>query len=88
MADSKVHKTMSWFVAGAFVGAVVAILYAPQTGVKTRKMIRAKSEDSYKFVSDKTKDLTEKGQDMYHRGVEWADDAKKSVTARVKELAA
>ncbi len=88
MAKNKVFTTMAWLLAGVAAGAAVSLLYAPQSGAKTRKMIRAKGKDGYKHVSETTKKLTEQGQDMYHRGMEWAGDTKKSVTSRVKAIAA
>ena len=88
MAKNKVFTTMAWLLAGVAAGAAVSLLYAPQSGAKTRKMIRAKGKDGYKHVSKTTKKLTEQGQDMYHRGMEWAGDTKKSVTSRVKAIAA
>lgn len=88
MAKNKVFMTMAWFTAGAAAGAVASLLYAPQSGAKTRKMIRAKGKDGYKYVSKTSKKLTEQSEDIYHRGMEWAEDAKKSVSNRVKSIAA
>ena len=81
MAKNRFFKTMAWFLAGATAGAVASLLYAPQSGAKTRKMIRIEGEKGYKYVATTTKELSQKGQDMYHRGVEWAEDTKKSVAA-------
>ena len=88
MAKNKVFTTMAWLLAGVAAGAAVSLLYAPQSGAKTRQMIRAKGKDGYEHVSKTTKKLAEQGQDMYHRGIEWAEDTKKSVTSRVKAIAA
>ncbi len=88
MAKNKVFTTMAWLLAGVAAGAAVSLLHAPQSGAKTRKMIRAKGKDGYKYVSKTTKKLTEQSEDMYHRGMEWAEDAKKSVSGRVKSIAA
>ena len=88
MAKNRFFKTTAWFMVGAAAGAVASLLYAPQSGTKTRKMIRTEGEKGYKYVATTTKELSQKGQDMYHRGVEWAEDAKKSVTDRVRAIAA
>ena len=32
-----------WFVAGAAVGATIALLYAPQSGKVTRRLIKTKT---------------------------------------------
>ena len=88
MTENTVFRTTAWFVAGAAAGAAASLLYAPQSGVKTRKMIQAKGKDGYKYVTKTSKKLSEQGQDLYHRGVDWAEGTKKSVTSQVKAIAA
>lgn len=51
-----------WFLAGAAIGAGVALLYAPQSGAETRKKIRDASgrvvddvKDQYERISDDAK---------------------------------
>ena len=84
MTKNTAFKTMTWFLAGA----AASLLYAAQSGEKTRKMIKAMSKDGYEYVTKTTKKLTELGQDLYHRGVGWAEDTKKSVSSRVNAIAA
>jgi gas vesicle protein len=40
------------FGAGAAIGAAVALLYAPQTGVVTRKKLRHGIEDAEEYLED------------------------------------
>jgi gas vesicle protein len=37
---------------GVSAGAAIALLYAPQTGVKTRKQIRKRAEDAGDYLED------------------------------------
>jgi gas vesicle protein len=37
---------------GASIGAAVALLYAPQSGVQTRKKIRRSAEDAAEYLED------------------------------------
>ena len=41
-----------WFVAGAAIGASIALLYAPQSGRDTRRFIRKKSRQARETISD------------------------------------
>ena len=40
------------FGIGVSAGAAIALLYAPQTGVKTRKQIRKRAEDAGDYLED------------------------------------
>ncbi len=57
------------FLAGGLIGGVLALLFAPQSGVETRKLIK-----------DKTEDLVKKGEELYDearaKGAEWMDRGK------------
>jgi gas vesicle protein len=57
-----------WFFAGAALGATVALLYAPQSGEATRRIIRKKSRQGGEFVA-------ETGRELYEKGLRVADEA-------------
>jgi gas vesicle protein len=42
------------FLAGAVVGGVIALLYAPKTGKETRQLIKDKATEVVDSVKDKT----------------------------------
>ena len=65
----------SWFVAGAIVGAAVALLYAPQTGQETRNLISKKTDEASEALSGTSQDVVEKGKELFDRGKQIADDA-------------
>jgi gas vesicle protein len=64
-----------WFVAGAAIGASIALLYAPQSGRDTRRIIAKKSKKSREAVTEASRDLYDKGRDLYEKGRRVADDA-------------
>jgi gas vesicle protein len=75
-----------WFVAGASIGAGVALLYAPQSGKDTRKLIcktANETKDSLVETGGRIKDtVTEAGEsiratgrDLYRRGAGAASGA-------------
>jgi gas vesicle protein len=77
---------VSWLLAGATVGAAATILTAPQSGAKTRRMIRDKAEDGYKAASDVTHKCIDETTHMYDRGKQVVTEAVDSATERVKAI--
>lgn len=66
---------LAWFLTGAFIGATVAILYAPQSGKDTRKLITETGRRGKEAIEDTGKDLADAGRDMFERGRKLVDDA-------------
>jgi gas vesicle protein len=66
-----------WFVAGAAVGATLALLFAPATGEETRRRIRRSAVRGKDRLADASQDLMDRGRDLYEKGRDMADDAAK-----------
>ena len=79
-----------WLLVGAALGAAVALLYAPQSGDHTRRLIVKKArksadyvtehggdliDKSREFVDERGSDLIEKGRGLYKQGKRVADEA-------------
>jgi gas vesicle protein len=79
-----------WFLAGAALGASVALLYAPHPGEKTRRLIVRKARQGRDVLADRGgdlldkgreileergSDLVDKGRDLYKQGRRVADEA-------------
>ena len=64
-----------WFVAGAAIGAAVALLYAPQRGEDTRRMIAEKSREGADAVADTSREMYDRGRELFERGRRLADEA-------------
>ena len=43
-------SNIAWFLTGAFIGAAAAVLYAPQSGKDTRKLISDKTQQGREAV--------------------------------------
>jgi len=65
----------TWFIAGAAVGATLALLFAPASGRVTRRQIRRRVEQGTDMLSESGHDLLEKGKDLFDKGRKMADDA-------------
>ncbi|PYR86251.1 MAG: hypothetical protein DMG19_13380 [Acidobacteria bacterium] len=68
-------QVVGFFLTGAAVGMAVALLYAPKSGVETRKQIRKFS----KQLDDLQNDLREQISDGYQQVMEVFGDAKEYV---------
>lgn len=53
-----------WLLVGAALGATVALLYAPQSGDHTRRLIARKARKGRDLVVERGGDLFEKGRDL------------------------
>jgi gas vesicle protein len=85
MADKTSNtNTAAAFIAGALLGAVAALLLAPQSGRKTRRDIRQFAENAKNkaeaaqlelehSVSNIIGDATEKLQEGLARGMDWTE---------------
>ena len=67
--------SLAWFLVGAAVGATVALLYAPQSGRDTRRLIAKKTQKGKEVLTDSSKEVLDRGRELYERGREFADEA-------------
>lgn len=75
MANNEAGTSLAWFLAGAAMGAAVAILIAPQSGQQTRARIKSKAVEGRERVSQSGRGVVEKGKELFERGKELADEA-------------
>ena len=66
---------IGWFLAGAALGAAVALLYAPKSGRDTRKLLHKTTRRGREAVQAGGEELMDRGKDLYERGVKIAEDA-------------
>ena len=83
------------FTVGLAAGAVVALLYAPQSGAKTRKKLKGAYDEAGEYVDDagdylqdQAERLAKQSKKLYKQGVDAADDALSSATDSVNDTLA
>ena len=70
-----------YFLIGAGIGAVTALLFAPKAGAELRSELADATRKGLDLARDTGRDLSERASDYYHTGVEKASEA----TARGKD---
>jgi gas vesicle protein len=73
-----------WFLVGVGIGAVVGILYAPQSGSETREILMAKAEQGRDFVRDRSKKAREQAEQWAERGKEVYNSQKEQIRSAVE----
>jgi gas vesicle protein len=80
---SQIGTALTFLFIGLGIGALSALLFAPQSGEKTRKMLRRRYDDALDTVDD----WTEQASDVWEKGVDYAKDAKERVADKVAPMA-
>jgi gas vesicle protein len=71
------------FSLGVAAGAAAALIYAPQTGEKTRKQLKRNLQDATDYIQDATEDLSKHATRVYNKTKDVAGD----VASRVGSVA-
>ena len=66
---------VGWLVVGAVLGAAVALLLAPEAGVRTRRKLMSQAERGRKTILESGQEIFERGRELYERGRSIAEDA-------------
>ena len=73
--QSNFTGNVGWFLAGACIGAAIAVFYAPKSGKETRHYLAGKVQQSKEAVADTSSSIVEASRDMFERGKQLVDDA-------------
>ena len=76
MAGLSLDEKLKYFIMGAGVGALLALLYAPKTGQQTRKLIAKKAEEGKDYLTSKGREVKEQAEDLVDKGKEFVSKQK------------
>jgi gas vesicle protein len=76
-------EKLSWFLAGLGCGALVGILFAPQSGDETREAIRSKAEEGRQYMQERTQKVREQAGEWVDRGREAVNQQKENIRGAV-----
>lgn len=77
MADDS--NGVFWFLTGIGIGAVIGMMYAPQSGSETRAALKSKAEEGKGMVRDRTRQAREQAS-------QWVDKGKEVVSQQKDQL--
>jgi gas vesicle protein len=75
MAQEDSSNSIVWFVAGAAVGAAIALLFAPASGKETRKLLGKKADEGREVLAEQGRAAMDRTRELYEKGRKVADDA-------------
>jgi gas vesicle protein len=75
------------FTLGVVAGAAVALIYAPQTGEKTRKQLKRNLQDASDYIKDTSDDLGKHAKRVYKNTKGVVEDAASKVSAAAGNVA-
>jgi gas vesicle protein len=75
-----------YFLIGAGIGAITALLFAPKAGSELRSELADATKKGLDYARDTGRDLSERATEYYHTGVERASDATTRGKEAVNEL--
>ncbi|MGA8184713.1 MAG: YtxH domain-containing protein [Terriglobia bacterium] len=81
MSDNNGGSKVAFFLAGAGIGAILALLFAPKTGQDTRDYIAQRANEGRDRV-------TEKSREYRDRAEGYVDKARGTVTKQKEQLSA
>lgn len=84
MAGSNFASKVGFFMAGAGVGAVVALLFAPNSGKETRRLIVRTAEEGRDYVATQGKELRRHAEDAVEKGKDFVAKQKDRLADALK----
>ena len=76
MSDSEGGSGFGWFLAGLGIGAVIGLLYAPQSGAETRDAIRKRAEEGREHLRTQAREAREQAEQWVDRGKDFVQQQK------------
>ena len=70
MRDCNGSTKMVYFLGGLGIGAILALLFAPQSGKQTRDMIVQRAEEGKDYVTTKGREVVRQAEGMVEKGKE------------------
>jgi gas vesicle protein len=74
---------LSYFVLGLGLGVAVGVLFAPQSGEETRRLLKDKADEGADYVRRRSNELRDSATDTLERGKQTLQRKKESLTAAV-----
>jgi gas vesicle protein len=86
MKDTRVGGRVGFLLVGTAIGATAALLFAPESGVRTRRILRRKGQDVGDYIVDAGKEIVDRCEDLYKCSRELVGDAGHNLSDRYNRL--
>ena len=86
MRDKEAGDGAAYFLLGAAIGAVAALLLAPVSGARTRRRLVRKGEEAADYLIHAGEELVDKCEDLYERSGELLEDASHELSGKYRAL--
>lgn len=73
-------ELIAWMAGGVALGAIVALLLAPEAGSRTRQKLAEQAGEGGKSLLGSSQDLLTKGRELFERGREIVEDTAELLT--------
>ena len=70
MSEGTGASNLGFFLAGLGIGAVLALLFAPQSGKETRELIAQRASEGKDYVTTRGRELRDQAEDLVDKGKE------------------
>ncbi len=84
MAGSNFASKLGFFMAGAGLGAVAALLFAPKSGKETRQLIVRTAGEGRDYVAAQGKELRRQAEDTVEKGKDFVAKQKDRLADALK----
>lgn len=82
MSDNPGSK-VSFFIVGLGIGALLGILFAPNSGDETREYLSNRADDGREYAKKKAQELRERAEDLVERSKEIMSRQKDAIGSAV-----
>jgi gas vesicle protein len=80
MSNRPLTATVGTCLVAGTIGAGVALLFAPHSGIKTRRLIRRKAEQC---IEEAKADMAERTEELYLRGKQAAENTARKLRRKL-----
>jgi len=74
-------KGLAYFFLGVGVGVAVGLIFAPQSGVETRNLIKSKANEGGDYIRKRSEELRDQANDAIDRGRDLVSKQKDQLSA-------
>jgi gas vesicle protein len=84
MAEDNTGNKLLFFLIGGFIGAAVALLFAPKSGEETRAFLGDKVREGKDYISTKSRDVKDQVLTYVDKGKETISGQKERLAAAIE----